>query len=757
MQSIQQLTAIAPSVPGHIAEVWSAVNHQLYHKLSPYTDYNQGLLSWGSQPFLYSYPDDNHTSFPNTKYDSFSFPIGSSLKDTIRVSKFLTSGNGVLFLAKQLLLQTGQPFNETRIYNPLSPIVAAGRGATLNIIGRPQRNFDTSGGLSGILTSLVGISLNSDINAPSGTTGNSSLPPINVKSDGKGLSRAATANSGLAHLNTKWGVPNSGTGFFSSLFANFLPASQKGIIYKSSEGAYGDMVNDKLNRLSSINKYGVSTPIEQQWIGGGSIMRKQSEYPINAGRLFIDSDNHSAFKKNSELTGLTIVDIGDIGYDVTEHSLSGKQYRYGDSVGVEVDKSYKSSDIMIQYGDYVNPDNKYPSKQDDTSYDTSPASLLNKTLKDVITNLGRTSNGLYTVNIPDDSRILSSGNPTDNGYDRLFNTKQKSDNKSGLNYKLGLLTEYRKTLVHPVDDSISMVEGNSKRLPSAHSFDAINTLSVISGSGTGNSYNDHPTNANGWGKKTPWNPYDHDQIAFYFYDVVNENFIPFRATITGVNENCTAGWDEMAFIGRADKVYSYNGFTRTLSFKFTVNITSIAELAPTWQRINYLMTVIKPSNYTTDTVASNNTHAASTGPNQGTTSTNNIANRFMIPPMMTLTVGDMYKDQPIIITSIGISVPDDASWETLNEENSPDGWSYLANYIKSPNVLYGQLPRTVEINLYMNLLEKEQPIMGGANFGNAPRSNIFNGTSDGKNWNINVPNGKAPNKLNQSFIVNNQS
>src|SRR5208283_3095836 len=84
-----------------------------------------------------------------------------------------------------------------------------------------------------------------------------------------------------------------------------------------------------------------------------------------------------------------------------------------------------------------------------------------------------------------------------------------------------------------------------------------------------------------------YKPYDDDLIAFYFYDVVNSNYIPFRATVKGISEGNTAFWDELRFIGRADQLYSYNGFSRTLSFTFNVVISSVNELLPSWKKINY--------------------------------------------------------------------------------------------------------------------------------------------------------------------------
>jgi hypothetical protein len=264
---------------------------------------------------------------------------------------------------------------------------------------------------------------------------------------------------------------------------------------------------------------------------------------------------------------------------------------------------------------------------------------------------------LYTINVPTDSRIIGSGQSTDNGYDRLFKTKNKGDVNSGLNYNTGLVNSYRQSNVRTVDENISTPQ-NSLRLPSSNRGDAINTLTVIPSDSTGLSN----LNNTGWWQT---NKYNNDQIAFYFYDIVNQNYIPFRATITGISEGGGAEWEPLSFIGRADKVYSYSGFTRTLSFKFHIHINSISELAPTWQRINYLSTLIKPSNYTSDKVAANTAQSRGTG----SMSINNITNRFMIPPMVMLNIGDMYREQPVVITQVGISIPEDASWETLNEDN----------------------------------------------------------------------------------------
>ena len=61
----------------------------------------------------------------NIKNDTRALPIISTQRDVRRVSTFLTSPEGKLFIGKQVLLQTGNTFSNTKIFNPLSPVINA--------------------------------------------------------------------------------------------------------------------------------------------------------------------------------------------------------------------------------------------------------------------------------------------------------------------------------------------------------------------------------------------------------------------------------------------------------------------------------------------------------------------------------------------------------------------------------------------------------------------------------------------------------
>lgn len=688
--------------PYKIESIWRSNYSSLYHRLSPYADYNESLIQgFTKEPYYYTYIDEADKGLSALrKYDSRIFPIGSAPIDVIRVAKFLGSGRGIVFLGKQFLLQTGQAFNETRIYNPTSPIVAAGMGLALGSM-RPQRNFDTSAGLGGIARTLIGNAIPDaifgppKINPPSGTVAGA-LPDVMIGVGGKGLIRAGTAERGLAHLQAAWVPTGSGLNstfgsiaknMFKSLFANFIPKTQSGVKARSDEGTYDLMV------AAGTTKF--------KYIG-----------PLKAKFAILPSPG----VKNVEI-------------QYKSQWVAGKT-SYVKDPNPQITKAYE---------EYVNVSDQSITKRTKKDDIEQTNTDLKKSL-DNIRKSGGIDGLIYKVNVPNESSVVRSGNSAKGGYDRLYSIapeQARSRGKSPYNYPLGVLESYRN--IHMVDYDVAASPRLSKGFPTNGQFDTINRLTVLDAKGDKDFYGAFEVNALSLDKdgkrvsegirgKSTWQPYHDDQIALFFYDVVNEKYIPFRAAIKGLGEASNASWEELQFIGRGDKVYSYGGFNRNLNFGIHVVISSLSELAPTWQRVNYLSTLVKPANYTTSTFAG-------------------AMNRFMVPPMVMLTMGDLYKDQPVLVQSVGIAIPEDAIWETQNELNTEE-WHYLADHIKAPGLVYGQLPRELDITLTLILLEKERAVVGGANFGHAPRNEDWSG------WNeTTVPTRGQPNKFHQSLVV----
>ena len=690
--------------PGKLTLLWDENKKAIYNKLSPYgSDTFLGIKT--RQPFVWKTPEKGTGNID--KYAVREFPFTRAITDVQRVTKWMISGQGILWLGKQFLLQTGNAFNETRIYNPASPILGAAMPLSLWAF-RPQRNIDISGGIGSIVASFLGPNVGSIFSTrtapPPGTLGGA-LPTNNLNA-GKGLLRAGTAQDALTNLETRWAGPSTGAGlgigkFLSNkikgLFGNFIPKRQLGVSKRSDEGAYGLMLGSFSGENGAFTYqqvYGRADGVQQFWFAGESGgIRKKGQVPLNWKKLFVDEWGHPYPKKpdgSERIPGL----FGPVGYSPSIQSIA---MRYGDWVGVSKNDDWEASDMLIQHSLYSDDGRRFPSK---LTYEQNPSVIKMKdSLNRVLSSLREA--GTYTVQPPADSSILSSGNASKIGYDRLVAMKKPGD--SDMVY--GVLKEYENSRVlenqHTKD-----ITHRSLKMASTRQFDAINTLTVLDGD---RQIKKADRALSEW---TEWNPHKDDLIAFYFYDVVNDKYIPFRATVKGIQETVSVNWEEFAFIGRADKLYSYGGFTRTLAFNFTVVINSIVEMSPTWQRLNYLMGLTKPSGFTVRTQPTNRS---------------DLYTRYMIPPMVMLTIGDLYTKQPMIIASMGFSVPENAVWETLNETNSPEGWSYLAGYIKAPKVgmKFGQLPKAVDISLSGYLLEKERAVVGSAHFGHAPHTEDY--------------------------------
>ena len=131
-----------------------------------------------------------------------------------------------------------------------------------------------------------------------------------------------------------------------------------------------------------------------------------------------------------------------------------------------------------------------------------------------------------------------------------------------------------------------------------------------------------------------------DFIPFRFRDVNSNNYIVFRAILSGITDTFTPEYSSERYVGRPDSVYVYQGTNREVSFTFDIYPKSREELKSLWKKINYL--------------------SGLTYPNLGNVTGGGQA---MIAPFCELTIGDMYKDTPGYISSLTHTVQDNGTWE----------------------------------------------------------------------------------------------
>ena len=167
-----------------------------------------------------------------------------------------------------------------------------------------------------------------------------------------------------------------------------------------------------------------------------------------------------------------------------------------------------------------------------------------------------------------------------------------------------------------------------------------------------------------------------DFVEFYFSSLVLSGHkncpaevIVFRATFDSISDNHKPSWNSVKYMGRADPLYVYQGYERSISFGFTVHIGSRDEMKASWRKLNYLASWTAPE-YT------------SAG--------------YIRGPMIRLNIGNLYRKMPGYLANLTYTFDNtQGTWETakLLEDQKMDGTN---KSISGPGVL--QLPKTIQVS-----------------------------------------------------------
>lgn len=137
-----------------------------------------------------------------------------------------------------------------------------------------------------------------------------------------------------------------------------------------------------------------------------------------------------------------------------------------------------------------------------------------------------------------------------------------------------------------------------------------------------------------------------DLIKFNFVTIIprsnNEDgplvtVLPFRAYLDSFSDTYNGDWGGTRYLGRAEELYSYSGFTRSIQFGFKVVAHTQAELEPLYNKLNKLV---------------------------GSTAPSYMSQNYMRGTFNKLTVGDYLVDMPGFISNISLTWNTDYSWNT---------------------------------------------------------------------------------------------
>jgi len=169
-----------------------------------------------------------------------------------------------------------------------------------------------------------------------------------------------------------------------------------------------------------------------------------------------------------------------------------------------------------------------------------------------------------------------------------------------------------------------------------------NRIDVKIDSGTGTFENEKLSL--GYQKSLPDDDSDlpNDFIKFYIKDVVGKKVIQFPAYLTDITDNSSAEYNPTRYIGRADQVYVYSGYSRSISFGFRAAALTRGDIPVMWRKIDRLKRLALPK-YDTEAFGDGEPRPKA--------------------PFVELTLGNLYRGQPGYFSSINLTIPQNSNWE----------------------------------------------------------------------------------------------
>mgnify|MGYP003649093566 FL=1 len=143
-------------------------------------------------------------------------------------------------------------------------------------------------------------------------------------------------------------------------------------------------------------------------------------------------------------------------------------------------------------------------------------------------------------------------------------------------------------------------------------------------------------------------------MPLYFKDLRTDQYLFFRAYVSGLTENITPNWTPSNYIGRSEPVYVYERGERDVSFILKLFAHTKHELTKIYDKLNHLTSLCYPQ------------YMHDVGMNHGYGSGAYKQYR-MKPPLVKFRLGELYgdinKEQLTFIKSLTYTVPDEGIWE----------------------------------------------------------------------------------------------
>jgi hypothetical protein len=657
------------------------------------TNRNSGVRAPSNEPYLEIKPTDRGRSNPTR--DSRSLPVQSTIRDVKRMTNFMKSSDGLKFLGKESLLQTGNAFSETRIVNPL--FVVANAVPFLHIgrnLANPsdfQVNGDTRSPASTVQVGRAGRLQKNTANAAKakvvGNTGKMGL--LNLLPPNKLITAItntfSVAKGGSTGENERPEMDIDGTFYSIAIWQGFRKQQSPADALKSAKADL--RTGNVLGAIKTIGKAAKDfiTGVRPRGLGQLSAPQGRNDpnnFDMAGKRYFITNKKDGADRylpdsivfdaerrpevslayldrKVKAIRGLPPVIPGGVatrGGSDTESKTTPEQ-KAASSKDTSEDKKPKEGFFSTLKKNVEKTAEK--AKKDIQAEANRAAkrvdSALRKASPDATVDSIQKNSKLPQVP-PPTGKAPETQNPAEDKMlfpelslrrqyldsDRVKAIKDILDEQKASSFRYWQDNNPDRgwggtNALNPGADAF--VDSNVRNSKPSYMVDYSNLQSVFKDN-RGNSISDDTI-------KLIKAKMGDDLINVFFYDFVNRNTIPFRAFISNINETVMPQVSDTPYIGRIDRNVVYVGVSREVSFQLRVQAFSSEELAVIWRKINYITGLCYPSRY--DQYG------------------------FMIPPFVKLTIGDLWRDQPGYFKSLSHTIEDGASWEITEDSQAPHG------------------------------------------------------------------------------------
>lgn len=519
--------------------------------------FDDGRASTGrtDEPFIVRKPGDGQ---PGIKLEGRSLPVVSAAQDLKRLTLFTISKRGLVFLAKQQLLQTGNTFEHTRVINPLFVVSNA---IPFLHVRRQLRPFSPASLLGGgaIARKLFGggkqetdVKSLRKIGQLQQETYDKVTSAINAKSLIKKIpviGQTISAFSAKRSMGEVGDYKNSRpelsklnlVGALTTLFTN--KGSKSGYVVGNQRLALR-VWNDKMT-IPAVQKYGAdlkkyntylkSTDGQENWTHVIGARVNSWQEPIY-NKIFTDPELYTANFSNRTQQRKTLSD------EANKTGLASV-FDQRDGASPTIPRSY------------------------------SLISLIN--INDFIKN----RNNWYKETLSDSGTEQVDALP----YLKYFDGRDSIKNASQFDFKTLEGTNARDnaiaTRTTTGNNKISYIRDKSNDIlstPTQNIQSPYNKINTLVDETNDSNWTDPITVSFAMGKDAP---------------------VRFRAFITDLQQRANPQYKASQYIGRMEKFINYTGVQREISFTLRVVAFSKDELDGVWTRINYLTGLVFPYGY----------------------------------------------------------------------------------------------------------------------------------------------------------------